>query len=86
MKSNRIGRDPVLRDLFAVVTVKEAARRWKKHANTVKWAIAAGKLDCRKSGNVWLITYDSLVKLWGKPTLPDLTTVELVLPMWRKSA
>src|ERR1051326_3669440 len=59
--------DPTLRDLFACMTIPEAAQRFHKHQNTVRWAIMKGKLDCRLSGNIWLITAYSLIKLWGEP-------------------
>lgn len=77
--------DPVLRDLFAVATVSEIAGRWGKHKNTVLWALVEGKLDARRSSLGWLITVDSVIKLWGEPKVkPDLSTVQLTLPIWRK--
>lgn len=76
--------DPVLRDLFAVMTVSEAAVRFNRHTNTVRRVIMLGQLDCRLSGSTFLITTDSLVRLWGTPGPPDLDNVELILPMWRK--
>lgn len=76
--------DPVLRDLFSVMTVTEAGARFNRHVNTVRKAMVLGQLDFRLSGGIWLITTASLVKLWGKPEPPDLDSVELLLPMWRK--
>lgn len=82
---NSVRGDPVLRDLFAVETVPEAARRWNVHQNTIRTAMTAGKLDCRLAGGTWLITVFSLIKVFGKPIeAPDLENVELSLPMWRK--
>lgn len=78
--------DPVLRDLFATVTVSEAAERWHIHPNSVIDAITRGKLDARKSGWVWLITTESLIRYWGKPDPPDLKSVELTLPRWRRAS
>lgn len=76
--------DPVLRDLFATVTIAEAAIRWHISQSAVKDAIIRGKLDARKSGWVWLITTESLIRYWGKPDPPDLERVEVVLPRWRR--
>lgn len=76
--------DPVLRDLFATVTVAEASMRWNKHVTSVREAMIAGKLNYRRSGGTWLIQTESLIKLWGQPIPPDTDGVELVLPMWEK--
>ena len=76
--------DSPLRDLFAVMTVPEAAHRFEVHPNTVREAMIAGKLDFRKAGGIWLITTDSLIRYWGNPKPPDMDTVELTLPMWQK--
>ena len=78
--------DPTLRDLFACVTVAEAAERWHVSQSAVTEAITRGKLDARKSGWVWLITTESLIRYWGKPDPPDLESVELTLPRWRRVA
>lgn len=81
----KINTDPVLRDLFAVATVAEVSQRWEKHKNTVLWAIVEGKLDARKTPNGWLITVESVIRLWGQPKArPDFSTVQLTLPMWRR--
>lgn len=77
-------RDPVLRELFACVTIAEAAIRWHVSQSAVKDAIDRGKLDARKSGWVWLITTESLTRYWGKPEPPDTNSVELTLPRWRR--
>jgi len=79
------GGDPVLRDLFAVMTVSEASVRFNRHVNTVRRAIMLGQVNCRLSGGTVLITTESLVRLWGKPDPPDLDNVELLLPMWQKT-
>lgn len=73
-----------LRDLFAVVTVNEAAKRWNKHRNSVLEAMIQGKLDHRRSEGTWLITTESLIKLWGKPEPANLMECEFVLPIYRK--
>ena len=73
-----------MRDLFACMTVKEAANRFDKHENSVRAAMIAGKVDYRKSAGTYLITTESLIKLWGKPLPTQVDTVELTLPMWRK--
>lgn len=76
--------DSVLRDLFAVVTVVEASRRWRKHYSNVIKAMDHGKLNYRRSGSIWLIQASSLIKLWGQPVPPELDDIELVVPMWEK--
>lgn len=76
--------DPVLRDLFATVTVAEASSRWNKHVTSVREAMLAGKLNYRRSGGTWLIQTESLIMLWGQPLPPDTEGVELVLPTWEK--
>lgn len=53
--------------LYTVVTQAEIQRMWGKGQKTVDWARLRGKLDCRKSGKVWLITVASAVALWGQP-------------------
>lgn len=76
--------DPAIRELFSLMTVTEAADRFGKHENTVLKAIDEGKLDCRKSGSIYLIRADSLIKLWGHPKPPDFGSVELTLPKWQR--
>lgn len=78
--------DPVIRELFAVVTVKEACARWHVSDSAVQDAIVRGKLDARKSGWVWLITVESLIRYWGNPEPADMESVQLTLPRWRRSA
>jgi len=76
-------KDPVLRDLFSVMTVHEAAARFDKHRNTVRQACIEGKLNYRASGQAILITTESLIRLWGPPVPPDLGSVQLILPLWK---
>ena len=53
-----------------VVTVGEAARHWKKHANTIRRARDTGKLEARRASTGWLIGVASLIALWGTPPNP----------------
>lgn len=53
--------------LFATTTPTEAARMWGKSWHSVVRNIETGKLDGRKSGGTWLVTFESLYKLWGLP-------------------
>lgn len=79
--------DSVLRDLFAVMTINEAARRFAVHRNTVLAACDAGKLDFRKSEGTYLVRTESLIAWFGKPVdAADMESVELTLPMWRHVA
>jgi excisionase family DNA binding protein len=79
--------DSVLRDLFAVMTVNEAARRFAVHRNTVLAACDAGKFDFRKSEGTYLIRTESLIAYFGKPIdSADMESVELTLPMFRHVA
>lgn len=57
---------------FQVVTVPEAAHMWQRHPLTIRRALDAQRrrLVGRKSGGVWLITVDSLLRRWGDPVLP----------------
>lgn len=75
-------RDSVLRDLFAVMTVSEVMRRYGKAHSTIQYRLDTGALDWRKEGGTILITTDSLIKLWGKPAPPDMSSVQLSLPIW----
>ena len=76
--------DPVLRDLFACVTIREAAERWHVSESAVQMAIDRGKLDARQSGSIWLVTTESLIRYWGKPEPPNLECVFLTFPRWRR--
>ncbi|WP_138751783.1 helix-turn-helix domain-containing protein [Paenibacillus sinopodophylli] len=55
--------------LFAVYTSREAAELWGLSENTVtKWC-NRGKFnsdEARKSGKVWLVTHDGMVRLAEK--------------------
>ncbi len=54
-----------------ILTIAEAAERWKLGESTLRSAIFRGKfqegVDVRKSGKTWLITYDVMEKNYGKP-------------------
>lgn len=49
------------------LTVSEVANGWNKHFKTVKLAIDTNRLTARKTGAIWLISYSSVVRLWGLP-------------------
>lgn len=71
--------------LMAVETIQTAAGRWHKSEDTVRRAIDRGKLTVRKLPRVTLITYESLVTLWGDPVeAADQDCVLISLPLWRK--
>jgi len=54
-----------------VMTFAEATDRWQLGVSTLRSMTGDGRLeenkDYRKSGKVWLITYDAMVKLYGEP-------------------
>jgi len=58
--------------LYTVVTLTEAARRWKRHPMTIRRHIDSGRLCARKSDHIWLISVDSLIELWGGPKVGSL--------------
>lgn len=53
--------------LYDVVTLQEAAVMWDKWPKTVQLQIDVGHLQARKSKGTWLVRYDDLLRLWGKP-------------------
>lgn len=66
--------------LLTVVTIKEAARLWGKHPNTVRAAIYAKSrpfLVVRRADPYYLITVESLRRRWGDPKIPLDTLINL---------
>lgn len=61
--------------LYSLLTIPEVARMWGKHPDTVRVALGARRnpLVFRKTERVYLVTYESCVRRWGKPryALPD---------------
>lgn len=54
-------------ETLAVCTIQEAAAGWHKHPKSIVLAIDTRRLAARRTGLVWLISYKSLVRLWGQP-------------------
>lgn len=58
-----------------VYSIGEAAERWGVNRSTLKFACSGQKGnparfkedECRKSGSVWLITYEGMKRLYGEP-------------------
>lgn len=54
-----------------ILTLKEAASIWNKDTSTIRRRIISNKLKegiaYRKSGSTWLITRESMLKLYGEP-------------------
>jgi hypothetical protein len=69
-------------ELGAVVTKSEAAKLWGKAESTIEMQIAKGRLEARTSltGGAVLITYKSLVALWGEPVLKSLQIAKSQVP------
>ena len=62
--------------LMDVMVISEAAQRWKKEVSTLRKACARGAFktsEARKSGNVWLITVQGMVRVYG-PELIEQTS------------
>ncbi len=61
--------------LHEVLTIKEAAEIWQVSDNTlkqkcigrVKGDLAFTDKECRQSGKTWLITRNSMIRLYGEP-------------------
>lgn len=55
--------------LHQVLTIPEIAQGWYLHPDTVRKALVTRRnpLVARKSGRVWLVSYESVVKRWGEP-------------------
>lgn len=54
-------------DLHRVVTLTEACQVWYRHRSVLRYAIDAGLINARKSGNTWLVSVHSLVRRYGLP-------------------
>lgn len=62
-------------DLNQVLTFTEAAQKWGlASGNSIRQAALRGKFhesEVRKSGTVWLTTYDAMVRVFGVPSQPS---------------
>lgn len=58
-----------MESIYQVTTVEEISRLWKKNPVSVRRAIDSKRnpLIARKSGNLWLIDWESVVNRWGQP-------------------
>jgi len=56
-----------LREVYTTLTLSEVAAGWHKHHKTVLLAIQTDRLTARKTGKVYLISYASVIRLWGLP-------------------
>lgn len=58
-------------DLMQVMTFSEAAEKWGfANGNTIRKAVERKKFhdeEIRKSGDVWLTTYDAMLRVFGYP-------------------
>ena len=63
-------------DLNQVLTFTEAAQKWGlANGSTIRQAALRGKFldgEVRKSGTVWLTTYDAMVRVFGFPPQENL--------------
>ncbi|MGX7350431.1 helix-turn-helix domain-containing protein [Enterococcus canis] len=63
-------------DLNQVLTFTEAAEKWGlANGSTIRQAALRGKFtdeEVRKSGTVWLTTYDAMLRVFGAPLKPSL--------------
>lgn len=56
--------------LLEVLSIAEVVELWHLHPSSVKKGIFTQRkrLEARKCGRDWLVTYRSCVKRWGEPT------------------
>lgn len=55
------------KQLYEVLTINEVANGWHKHYKTVQMAVNQGRLCARQAGQMYLISFQSVVRLWGEP-------------------
>lgn len=64
-------------DLSQVLTFSEAADKWGfANGNTLRKAVERNKFlpdEVRKSGDVWLTTYEAMSRVFGEPRITDIT-------------
>ena len=64
-------------DLSQVMTFTEAAEKWGlANGNTIRKAVERKRFqenEIRKSGDVWLTTYEAMQRVFGNPKYSDLT-------------
>lgn len=64
-------------DLNQVLTFSEAADKWGfANGNTLRKAVERNKFlpnEIRKSGDVWLTTYEAMSRVFGQPRNSDIT-------------
>ena len=67
-------------DLTQVLTFSEAAEIWGlANGNTLRKAVERNRFlpgEVRKSGDVWLTTYDAMKRLYGEPKLTSITITQ----------
>lgn len=62
-------------DLINVITVAEASEMWNLDRSTLKKALSGEikskhfelRVDCRKSGDTWLVTKAAMIREYGEP-------------------
>jgi len=68
-------------DLNKVLTFSEAAQKWGlANGATIRKAVERNKFDLyevKKSGNVWLTTYDAMYRVFGPPKTNEHTYIIL---------
>lgn len=64
-------------DLSQVLTFSEAADKWGfANGNTLRKAVERNRFlpgEVRKSGDVWLTTYEAMGRVFGQPRITDIT-------------
>lgn len=60
-----------------VLTFSEAAEKWGlADGKTIRKAVERNRFkphEIKKSGNVWLTTYDAMLRVFGEPKIPRMT-------------
>lgn len=79
-------------DLNRVLTFTEAAEKWGlAGGNTLRQAVLRGKFEpheIKKSGTVWLTTYDAMHRVFGEPhsDIFQITLVEIIASLKKTQA
>lgn len=55
-----------------VLTISEASKTWGKAVSTLRRNFDANAsfkkgIDCRKSGAMWLVTREAMIRVYGEP-------------------
>ena len=57
-----------------VLTISEASKIWDKEVSTLRRNFMNNvsfkiNVDCRKSGAIWLVTREAMIRVYGEPKI-----------------